>query len=54
MLPPEAKALNAALLAERERAAQIVADYLDHPNLAGNELTLHLIAEIVTAIRRQP
>ncbi|KQX35315.1 hypothetical protein ASD04_14840 [Devosia sp. Root436] len=39
--------------AERARAAQIVATYLDHPNLAGNDLALHLIAEMVTAIRSQ-
>ena len=47
------QSIRVALLAERERAAQIVADYLDHPCLAGNELALHIIAEITTAIRSQ-
>lgn len=45
------QSIEVALFAERERAAQIVADYLDHPSLAGNELALHIIAEITTAIR---
>lgn len=47
------KEIAGAIQRERERAAQIVATYLDHPNLAGNDLALHLIAEMVTAIRSQ-
>jgi hypothetical protein len=46
------KAATGEISSERERCAQIAATYLDHPNLAGNDLALHIIAEIVAAIRQ--